>query len=108
MTSVKVWTLKHNPFALGMSYKPVGCYVEANGPFDLGEGYKGYLVVSPKGKTFVAEALSGAFVGPSIEAVRKDIETGDLELMKRQVEDAIQQSKAVETIPAEEFWSLLR
>ena len=106
---VRVYTLRYEPFILGGSvWQPVSANVEWHGEYDLGKGFRGYLIVSPNGKTFVAESESGAFVGPSIQQVREDIaESENLDLMKKQVEDAKKQSKQAKEIPAEEFWKLL-
>jgi hypothetical protein len=107
---VRVYTLRYEPFIMGGSvWQPVAANVEWEGEYDLGKGYRGYLIISPNGKTFVAESQSGAFVGPSIQQVREDIaESEDIDFMKKQVEDAKIQSKQATEIPADEFWRLLR
>lgn len=108
---MKVYTMrKLSPFTLGGNLNkwfPVACEVEAQGPFDTGRGFVGYLVIAPNGKTFVAEGQFGAFVGSTIEEVRKDIETGDPAIMDKQVEDACKVAETAEIIPAAEFWELL-
>lgn len=107
---MKVWTMRYTPFVMGGSvWQPVACEIkEAQGPYDLGRGYQGYLVVAPNGTTFVAEAKTGAFVGPSIQDVKEDIETGDPKLMEEQVIKAALDYKRAEVIPEEEFWRLLK
>jgi len=105
---IRVYTMKYEPFIMGGSvWQPVAAIVDYEGEYDLGKGYKGYLIVSPDGKTFVAESESGAFVGPSIQEVRNDIaKCKDLEFMKKQVKNGKTQSKQAREISAEEFWKL--
>ena len=99
----------YRPFVMGgptCSY--IKCDVSAEGPYDLGGGYQGYLVTAPDGTTYVADAISGGIVGPSLEAVRADIQQGDPEFMVRQVEEAkVGISKATLLSP-DEFWALFR
>lgn len=104
-----VWTLASSPFRLGgPSMSPVSCEVEADGPHDLGAGFSGYLVTAPNGKTFVAEASSGAFVGPTIEAVRADVSAASPAVMKKQVEGAVYASKDATRWDEKRFWSALK
>jgi hypothetical protein len=104
-----VWTMGYRPFVMGGSvHYPMGTRVPCSGPFDLGRGYSGYLATAPNGRTFVAEATTGALVGPTIEAVRKDIETGDPKLMVAQVAKATETVKKVEETTPKEFWAALK
>jgi len=104
-----VWTICYFPFTMGGSvWRPGGCKVKASGPYDLGKGYKGYLVTAPNNTTFVSEATSGAFVGPSLESVKKDIKTGDPKLMKEQVTDANNKKGTVQELEVEKFWEMLK
>jgi hypothetical protein len=106
---MKVFTMRYQPFIMGGNvWQPVCCDVEVEGPYELGLGYKGYVVTAPNGKTFVAEASTGAFVGPDVKSVKNDIETGDQELMKKQVSEAAVLSKKASEVSAEEFWGLLK
>lgn len=107
---VKVYTLGYFPFVMGGNvWQPISCEVETeNKKHDLGRGYKGYLITAPNGKTFVAECDSGAFVGPTLEQVREDIKTGDPEVMKKQVADALIESKKAKKIDPSEFWGRLK
>ena len=105
---MKVWTLEYVPFVMGGSvWQPIYCDIEIQGTYDLGKGYKGHLVVAPNGKTFVAESETGAFVGPTIDAVRKDIKKATKKVMKQQIEDAKVQVKNAKEVKPEEFWRKL-
>ena len=108
--TVRVWTLEYVPFIMGGAvHQPVATEVEPQGEYDLGKGFKGYLIVAPNGKTFVAEKTTGAFVGPTVEAVRKDIaDCKDIELMEKQVVEAREKVKFSRIIPTKEFWKLLK
>lgn len=105
-----VWTRAYRPFIMGGDVNGhVGVDVEVGEKIELGAGYYGYVVASPlTGKTFVAESETGALVGPSIEEVRKDIETGDTGVMADQIADAREQMKHVSVLPADEFWGMLK
>ena len=93
------------PFVLGGNvWQPRACEVEADGPHDLGAGYQGYLVTSPGGHYVVAEATTGAMVGPNLEAVRKDIAEGDPELMVKQMAQAKIDSTGTKMMEPDEFW----
>jgi len=109
MDKVKVFTLGYFPFTMGGDvWQPICIEVEADGPHDLGDGYKGYVVTAPNGRTFIAEATSGAFVGPDLETVKTDIQLGDKEMMTKQVAAAVKQSKQAKDLTPEKFWSMLK
>lgn len=104
-----VWTSHYHPFTMGGNlWWDVGAIVPVDGPHELGRKYKGYLVTAPNGRTFVVEAMSGAFVGPDLESVRSDIKTGSIKLMNRQVTDACRRRRSVKQVPATEFWEALK
>lgn len=109
---LKVFTLAYFPFTMGgRVWRPMACEIEFenyDGPHDLGGGYRGYIITAPNGATFIAEADSGGFVGPSLKMVRQDIENGDPAVMKQQVEDALRQSKEAEVVDTDEFWRKLK
>ncbi len=109
---VRVWTLEYVPFVMGGSVRqPIRADVEHCGEYDLGRGFKGHLIYAPSGKTYVAESRSGAFVGPTIHAVREDITNcEDINVMEKQVTDAIEKSKqhGGRKVTAKEFWKLLK
>lgn len=87
---------------------PVSCEVEALGPFDLGAGYQGFLVVAPSGKTFVAESITGGIVGSTVDEVRADVASADKEMMARQIENALKRGQEAVAVSVDEFWRLLR
>ena len=101
-----VWTAGYNPWVMGGDvHAPVGTELEVGEKIDLGKGYFGYLVVSPiSGNTHVAEAETGAFVGDSINDVRKDIEEADEKMMAEQIAAARERLKKVRRFSKEEFW----
>ena len=110
LKDVDVWTAAYTPFIMGGDVNaPILTTVPAAGPFDLGRGFKGYLVTAPSGKTFVAEATTGAFVGPTIESVKKDIaKCTDIMLMKMQVSEAAELKKKARRVAPERFWTGLK
>ena len=106
---MKVFTLEYVPFVMGGSvWQPMACEVEADGPHDIGHGFEGYIVTAPNGKTFIAEAISGAFVGPDLETVRNDIRIGEKETMQKQVYDALAMSEKARMAEPDEFWRKLK
>jgi len=106
---MKVFTLGYFPFVMGGDvWQPICIDVEADGPHDIGNGYQGYVVTAPNGKTFVAEATSGAFVGPDLKTVKEDISLGEKKMMAKQVADAVEQSKKAKELTPDEFWGMLK
>ena len=106
---ITIWTFGYEPFTMGGDvWQPIKTDVEAESLHEIGRGYKGYLVKAPDGSTIVAESITGALVGPTIARVKKDIETGDPDLMKEQVAKAKEQVKRARTIDADEFWRKLK
>ena len=106
---MKVFTIGYFPFLMGgYPYQPISCEVEADGPHSIGKGYKGYVVTAPNGKTFVAEATSGAFVGPDLKTVREDIKLGEKKTMAKQVADAVEQGKGAKELTPDKFWGMLK
>jgi hypothetical protein len=105
MPRITVWVPGHRPFLMGGDvHALLKAEVEADGPHDLGKGYSGYVVTTPSGKTHVAEATTGALIGPSLRDVRADIRAGKPAVMKQQIAEArVQLSQAV-TVPLAEFW----
>lgn len=106
---MKIWTKAYRPFIMGGDCNaPIICDVPVDGPFDLGVGYQGFLAVSPNGKTFVAESITGAIVGSTVDGVRKDIKVGDKAVMERQIAQAKELVLRADTVSQDEFWKLLR
>jgi hypothetical protein len=104
-----VYTQRYRPFVFGSPIDFIKCNVEVHlGPFDVGAGYQAFIIVAPNGKVFIAEAETGAFIGPSIEHVKEDIKTGDPEEMKRQIETARKQVQQAVLLEPEEFWKWLK
>lgn len=106
---MRIWTVGYRPFIMGGNVNaPVCIETEATGPFDLGKGWKGYVVVAPSGKTFVAESITGAIVGSTIEEVRADVATAAESIMIRQIEDAKKRAAEAEAVSADVFWRQLK
>ena len=102
---LRIWALRYRPFLMGGDVnRPMATTVIATGPYALGLGYSGYLVASPSGKTHVAEATSGALIGPSLAEVREDVRTGDPALMVQQVQTAQGEAVRAENVSPQEFW----
>ena len=79
------------------------------GPFDLGKGYQGCLMMSPlTGQTYVAESETGAIVGNTIAQVCHDIEEGDDKVMERQMADAREAIENAEHVSPEVFWRRMK
>ena len=104
---MKVWTLGYNPFVMGGSvWQPIATEVEPDsGPYSLGKGLSGYLIISPTGKVFIADAETGAFVGPSLAQVRQDIAEGDETVIRQQLDKARTDAGRAEMLTLEQFWS---
>jgi hypothetical protein len=109
MSKLVIWTYFYEPMRLGGSlWNPKGCEIEAGEPVDLGGGYAGHEIESPQGFTVVAEASSGAIVGPNLASVRKDIAEGDPEVMKEQVEKALTECEGIPIMSPDSFWGALK
>lgn len=106
---IRAWTYGYFPFKMGGSpWQPIAADVEADGPHDIGKGMQAYLVTAPSGKTYVAEAVSGAFVGPSLERVRKDVRAGGEDMMAEQLRRAAEVAPTARVISADELWRMLK
>jgi hypothetical protein len=108
---ITIWSIGYFPFTMGGKvHRPIKTEIEINDNqiFDLGKGKKGYLIISPKGKTYVAESETGAFVGSTIEDVRKDILEGDKKVMNKQIKEAKEQVRMAEKFEPEEFWRFFK
>lgn len=104
-----IWTAAYSPFIMGGDVNaPISTEVEVGEPFDLGGGFTGYLVVSPKGRTHVVEAETGAFVGTSIDEVKANIAAGDPAVMRKQITDALEEFKKAIPLTNEQFWGRFR
>jgi hypothetical protein len=106
---MKIWTRAYHPFIMGGDVNaPSACEVEVSGPYDIGRGMQAYLAVSPNGKTFVAESVTGAIVGPTLDQVREDVRTADPEIIEQQMEYALKEVKKAYTLSQQEFWQDLK
>jgi hypothetical protein len=105
-----VWTEGYNPWIMGGDcHAPIGTSVAVGERFDLGGGYEGYLIANPTtGETFVAEAKTGAFVGPSLASVRKDIEAAAPAVMREQIKAAADRMLKMQILPSDDFWGRFR
>jgi hypothetical protein len=104
---MRAWTYVYNPFVMGgNTHRAKGFEFEGVERVELGKGYYGYTLQSPNGKSIVVEEHSGAIIGNSLEDVRNDIDQGDSEVMKKQVEKACKE--VVIIISESEFWSLYK
>ena len=101
------WTFVYNPFVMGGNvWQPKGFKFDRKEKKDLGKGFYGYQLFSPKGKEVIVEQKSGAIVGNSLEEVRKDILSSTIEIMQKQVEDACKQLCLVKIISENKFWDI--
>lgn len=102
-----VWTRAYRPFLMGGNvHTPVATELEVDDPVDLGNGIQGHLLTSPGGTTIVAEASTGAFVGPDIETVKKNIADANEEVITRQLDAAKKLFETADHVTEEEFWQL--
>ena len=107
MPQVTIMTRAYQPFIFGgkVEYN-IKTTVEGDGPHDIGKGYKAYVIKTPKGKTRIAEATSGALIGPSLKAVIKDVAAGSAAIMKKQVGTAVKAAKKAKVLEPDEFWKM--
>jgi len=106
---VEIWTWSYMPFTIGGEVcRPIKAEVVAESLHDIGGGYQGYLVKTPKGNTRVAEAETGAIIGDSIKQVKADISKGAPEVMAQQIEKSKEDAARAELIDADDFWSRMK
>lgn len=102
---MRVWTEAYSPFIMGGDVRaPIGAEVEAGEPINLG-GVSVCVVHSPAGRTFIAEASTGAFVGTSLGMVKKDLSAADPTVIKKQLKDAAERAKKVRWLDTDKFWA---
>ena len=109
MKAIMIYTEAYSPFIFGGDVRrPIACKTKAYmGPYKLGKGFEGYLL-QVNGKSYIAEKTTGALVGPSLEAVMKDIKTGKKSVMKEQVKQAKQRAAYAKIINEAEFWRRIK
>lgn len=107
---MKVWTSAYRPFILGGNVNaPIWCDIEpASAPIDLGKGYQGAVIVSPSGKTFVVEVITGGIVGSTVEGVKADIASAEDSILKEQMERESRRAETAEKVSPEDFWRQLK
>ena len=105
---LRIWTEACHPFNFGDVHAPVSTKVEVGPPIDLDHGIQVYLIAAPNGQTYVAESVTGAFVGICIEDVREHVAESDPKVMKQQIEDAKERVKKARPLDPEDFWSMFR
>lgn len=107
MKNIRIYCKSYRPFILGGNvHAMLTTTVEAQGPFNLGKGFKGFVVTAPTGNTYVVEETSGGVVGDTINAVKKDIAAcSDKKIMMQQILDCARESKGATTVSREEFWN---
>ena len=104
-----IWTEAYRPFLMGGDVNaPISTEVEVGEPIDVGSGIRVYLIVAPNGSEYVAESISGAFVGIDVEEVKRHVADGDPEVMTRQIEAAKKRVQKATPLDPEDFWSMLR
>lgn len=103
---LRVWTRGYRPFILGGNvHAPLATDLEVHKAFKIGRGLSAYVVINPvSGQTHVAESTTGAFVGDTIAAVRKDMEDADPKVVKEQMKWAAKKAKKARVVSTEEFW----
>ena len=101
-----IWTAAYTPFMMGGDvHSPISTEIEIGESFDIGKEMRAYLVVSPSGKTHIAEAETGGFVGTDIEQVKKDVKNAKQEVVEEQIEWAKKEVKKAIRLDNEEFWA---
>ncbi len=105
---MKIWTEAYRPFIMGGDVNaPVATDIDVGEKIPIGKGYFIFLVANPiTGRTHVVEERSGAFIGNTIKEVRQDVIDAPLEMMDKQVEEAIKRSKKAEIVGTDAFWKM--
>jgi hypothetical protein len=104
-----IWTfMRDGPFVLGGSpkWRPTKTQVTTYaGPYDLGKGFRGFVVPFPDGHGAVVVTEGGSIVGSTLEQVRADIAAcEDVAMMRQQVAEGEKQAAEAVEIPAAKFW----
>jgi hypothetical protein len=114
MKTLRIWVPGYNPWVMGGHvHYTLATDVECDGPFEVGKGLCAYTAKAPNGTEFVVDSVSLGVVGDSLEAVRKDVEEGALDVMHRQQRDALARYErdrdrgAVEVREPGYFWAKL-
>lgn len=102
-----IWTEAYSPFVMGGDPNaPIGTEIEIRGkPYNVGKGIEVYIVNNPVTKgTHIVEATTGALVGSSIVDVEKDVDEGNEETIRKQLEAAKERAKDARVITQDRFW----
>lgn len=83
------------------------CDVPVTGPHDLGKGFSAYLLTSPSGRTFVAEAESGGIVSDTLENARADVAAEHPADIRNRIRHALAWRDQAQAMPADLFWQQL-
>lgn len=107
---LKVYTLSYRPFILGGDVNgPISTAAAVDsGPHKLGRGVSCYVVRKPNGGTVIAEATTGALIGPTLNQVIADVQSGDPQIMAKQMKQAMIDSKRATPVEPAEFWGRMR
>jgi hypothetical protein len=104
MPKITVFARAYRPLTVdGKTYFLIKTKVEAKGPYEIGNGFEGYIITNGKIK-FIAEATTGAAIGGTLKEVREDIKNGDMKLMKEQIKEAKKNLKEAKSVSTKKFW----
>jgi len=109
---MEIYTYSSNPMRMGgRQYDIIKTNVENYERVELGKGYFGVVVKNPVKEAFhLAEETSGALIGSDakkmnlIKKVKKDVSTGDSEVMKKQIEQGAYERKSADLLEPSEFF----
>jgi hypothetical protein len=103
------WIKPRSPFTLdGKVKEPLCTEIEVGQRFDLGKGIFGFVLMSPlTGESVVAETSTGMIVGLDIKSVRKAVQCGDEESIRKQLEGGLQRYKCARLVSNDEFWQAI-
>jgi len=109
---VKVYTFLNQTFRMGGKGEYIKTNIEEYERVDIGCGYFGILFKNKqKGMWHITLEDCGALIGSHkskkslIKSVKNDVETGDPELMKKQIEMGIKQMKQAKTLERDDWFS---
>jgi len=112
---MKVYTWKPEPFMHGGTGRFVATNIEEYERVDIGLGYYGIVFRNPVHKQWhLALEDCGALIGSgaakagAVKSVKKDVETGDPELMKKQIAQGRKDRDNADVLDPKEFFGLLK
>jgi len=111
---MEVYTCSPNPWKFGGTHDIIKTHIEEYERVKIGKGYFGILFMNPIKLLWHISLEQGAIIGTSkskaalLKRIRRDVQTGDENLMEQQVERSISEcDQAIEMEP-EKFFSLFR